>query len=94
MGSSATHSAALGLLFGAAIGLLIGAIHGNLSHRLHTNTFVVGITLNVLALGLTSYLVNAVDMQPRQAGILTIPVLVNRCSPNGGRSFCSTRSSR
>ena len=40
-----------GLMWGAAIGLLIGLIHGNLSHRLHTNTFVVGITLNVLALG-------------------------------------------
>jgi ABC-type uncharacterized transport system permease subunit len=75
IGSSVTHNAGAGLVWGAAVGLLIGAIHGNLSHRLHTNTFVVGITLNVLALGLTSYLLNTVAMQPRQVGILTIPVL-------------------
>jgi len=52
IGSSVTHSAGLGLVWGAAIGLVIGVIHGQLSHRLHTNTFVVGITVNVLALGL------------------------------------------
>ena len=95
------HNAGAGLVWGAAIGLLIGVIHGNLSHRLHTNTFVVGITLNVLALGLTSYLLNTVAMQPRQVGILTIPVLsrhpdrrADRCSPNGGPSSSSTRSYR
>lgn len=75
IGSSVMHNAGAGLLWGAAIGVVIGVIHGNLSHRLHTNTFVVGITLNVLALGLTSYLLNAVDMQPRQVGILTVPLL-------------------
>jgi simple sugar transport system permease protein len=75
LGSSVMHNAGAGLVWGAAIGLIIGLIHGNLSHRLHTNTFVVGITLNVLALGLTNYLLNAVGMHPRQVGILTIPVL-------------------
>lgn len=89
IGSSVTHSAGLGLVWGAAIGLVIGVIHGQLSHRLHTNTFVVGITINVLALGLTSYLVNAVDMHPRQVGILTIPVLSH--IPIVGRPLFSER---
>jgi simple sugar transport system permease protein len=75
IGSSVTHNAGAGLLFGAAVGLLVGVIHGNVSHRLHANSFVVGITLNVLALGVTNYLLNTIDLHPRQAGILTIPVL-------------------
>jgi general nucleoside transport system permease protein len=75
LGSSVMHNAGAGLLWGVAVGLLVGVVHGNLSHRLHANPFVVGITLNVLALGLTSYLVSTVTMRPRQVGILTIPVL-------------------
>jgi ABC-type uncharacterized transport system permease subunit len=75
LGSSVMHSGGAGLAWGAAIGIAIGLIHGNLSHRFRINTFVVGITLNVLALGLTSYLLNAIDMQPRQVAILTVPVL-------------------
>ena len=89
IGSSVMHNAAAGLVWGAAIGVVIGAIHGNLSHRLRTNTFVVGITLNVLALGLTSYLLNAIDMQPRQVGILTIPLLSD--IPIVGRPLFSER---
>jgi simple sugar transport system permease protein len=58
-----------------AVGFLIGLIHGNFSHRLQVNTFVVGLTLNVLVLGLTNYLVAQIDMTPKQVGILTIPVL-------------------
>jgi simple sugar transport system permease protein len=89
MGSSVMHNAGAGLLWGAAIGVVIGVIHGNLSHRLRTNTFVVGITLNVLALGLTSYLLNTIEMQPRQVGVLTIPLLSD--IPIVGRPLFSER---
>jgi general nucleoside transport system permease protein len=89
IGSSVTHNAGAGLVCGALTGLIIGIVHGNLSHRLHANTFVVGITLNVLALGLTSYLVNAIAMHPRQVGILTIPVLSH--IPIVGRPLFSER---
>jgi general nucleoside transport system permease protein len=75
IGSSVTGSAAIGLLWGMGVGLVIGIIHGNFSHRLQVNTFVVGLTLNVLALGVTNYLVADVEMTPKQTGILTIPVL-------------------
>ena len=47
----------------------------NLSHRLQTNTFVVGLTLDVLALGLTSYLLRVVEPQRVQAGKVAIPLL-------------------
>jgi simple sugar transport system permease protein len=75
IGSSVTGSATVGLLWGMGVGLVIGIIHGNFSHRLQVNTFVVGLTLNVLALGMTNYLLAQVDMTPKQVGILTIPVL-------------------
>ncbi len=76
VGSDITHNAGVGLIFGAAVGMVIGFIHGNLSHRLQANTFVVGLTLNVLALGLTNYLLNTIHTEhPKQVGILTIPVL-------------------
>jgi simple sugar transport system permease protein len=89
IGSSAMHNAGAGLVLGAAVGLLVGMIHGNFSHRLHANSFVVGITLNVLALGVTSYLLNTLAMHPRQVGILTIPLLSH--IPVVGRPLFSQR---
>jgi ABC-type uncharacterized transport system permease subunit len=75
LGSSVWGSAALGLLWGMAAGLLVAFIHANLSHRLQANTFVVGLTLNVLALGLTNYLLHEIDMSPKLMGVTDIPVL-------------------
>ncbi|MDE3205735.1 MAG: ABC transporter permease [Acidobacteriota bacterium] len=75
LGSSVSHNAALGFLWGAAAGLLIAFIHANFSHRLQANTFVVGLTLNVLALGLTNYLLEKIQMSPRQVGVVSIPLL-------------------
>jgi ABC-type uncharacterized transport system permease subunit len=89
IGSSVMHNAGAGLVWGAVAGLLIGVIHGNFSHRLHANPYVVGITLNVLALGLTSYLLDTVAMHPQQVGILTIPGLSHL--PLVGRALFSER---
>src|SRR5207248_3774575 len=77
LGSSVAGNAAVGLLFGVGIGVVIGLIHGNFSHRLQVNTFVVGVTLNVLALGVTNYLFASPDLPltPKQTPVLTIPVL-------------------
>ncbi len=75
VGSSVMGNAGLGLLWGMGVGLVVGVLHGTFSHRLQVNTFVVGLTLNVLALGLTNFLLASVDMTPKQVGILTIPVL-------------------
>src|SRR6516164_4317732 len=64
LGSSVWGRADLGLLWGMAAGLSVAFIHANFSHRLQANTFVVGLTLNVLALGLTNYLLHEIDMTP------------------------------
>jgi len=74
-GTSATGSVGGGLLIGVLAGLIVGWVQANLSHRLTANQFVVGLTLNVLLLGLTSFLFETWKLTPHQAGILTIPLL-------------------
>ncbi len=74
-GASATGSVGLGMLIGVGAGLVLGFMQANLSHRLTANPFVVGLTLNVLTLGLTSYLFATMKLTPHQAGIWSIPVL-------------------
>ncbi|MEV7012132.1 ABC transporter permease [Streptosporangium sp. NPDC051022] len=72
-GASITGSADLGLLCGVAAGLLVAFTHACFSHRLAVNTYVVGLTLNVLVLGLTSFL--TIRTVPRQVDKLEIPLL-------------------
>ena len=77
-GSSVMHSATWGLLWGPVVGGLIGLVHANFSHRLQVNTFVVGLTLNVFALGMTNYLLAThTDMTPKQIGVVKIPLLTH-----------------
>lgn len=75
LGMSVLDNVVGGLILGALAGLVVGVIHANFSHRLNANTFVVGLTLNVLLLGLTSFLLEAITIEPRQAGRVAIPVL-------------------
>ena len=67
-GSDVTHSVIGGVVFGVGAGMIVAAIQGNLSHRLTANQFVVGLAINVLALGLTSFLRQQVDLNVRPAG--------------------------
>jgi general nucleoside transport system permease protein len=89
LGTSVFGSVAAGLLLGVVAGLAVAAIHANFSHRLNANTFVVGLTLNVLLLGVTSFLLETIDLEPKQAGRIEIaglkeipligePLFVNR----------------
>lgn len=73
--ASATGSATVGLAVGVMTGLVVGFVHGNLSHRAQINTFVVGLVLNALVLGLTSYLITTEQFASHQVGMLTIPLL-------------------
>lgn len=77
VGHELAGSAAAGLVTGALFGLVIAAVQANLSHRLTANQFVVGLTLNVLVLGLTSYLVATFEVGPARAATLAIPVLAD-----------------
>ncbi|MFI5958647.1 ABC transporter permease [Cryptosporangium sp. NPDC051539] len=73
--ASATGSATTGLLAGAIVGLVVGWLHGNLSHRVQINTFVVGLVLNALVLGLTSFLIAISTFDAHQVGQVGIPGL-------------------
>jgi simple sugar transport system permease protein len=73
--ASAVNQPALGLLGGAVVGLVIGAVHANFSHRLAANTFVVGLTLNALVLGLTSFLIADHTFNQEAIDATSIPVL-------------------
>src|SRR5687768_7136241 len=52
LGASVTGTTIGGIVFGMAAGLAVALVHANFSHRLSANTFVVGLTLNSLLLGL------------------------------------------
>jgi ABC-type uncharacterized transport system permease subunit len=73
LGASVTGTVIGGLVLGVAAGWLVAFIHANFSHRLNANTFVVGLTLNVLALGLTSFLNETIDVTNHNARLVKIP---------------------
>ncbi|MDG4764673.1 ABC transporter permease [Solwaraspora sp. WMMD406] len=73
--ASATGSATIGLAAGALVGVVIAVVHANLSHRAQINTFVVGLVLNALVLGLTSYLITVSTFTGHQVWRVDIPVL-------------------
>ena len=72
-----TESTWLGLLVGAMGGLIIAWIQANMSHRLTADQFVVGLTANVLVLGLAGFLNGIIDPAARRASIIEIPLLVD-----------------
>ncbi|WFE65309.1 ABC transporter permease [Micromonospora sp. WMMD714] len=73
--ASATGSATVGLVAGALIGVAVAFVHGILSHRVQINTFVVGLVLNALVLGLTSYLITVSTFTGHQVWQVDVPVL-------------------
>ncbi|BCJ56976.1 ABC transporter permease [Micromonospora endophytica] len=73
--ASATGSATVGLAAGALVGVAVAFVHANLSHRLQINTFVIGLVLNALVLGLTSYLITVSSFTGHQVWLVDVPVL-------------------
>ena len=65
----------LGLILGIVAGLAVSSLQANLSHRLATDQFVVGITLNILVLGLVGFIAASIDPVAGRAGVLKIPLL-------------------
>ena len=68
-------STVVGLMAGVAAGGVVAFVQGTLSHRLSANQFVVGLTLNVLVLGLAGYLDAVLDPVTRRAAIFEVPLL-------------------
>lgn len=73
--ASATGSATTGLVAGSLAGVLVAAVHGQLAHRARINTFVIGLVLNTLVLGVTSYLITTSTFDGHQVAAVSVPLL-------------------
>lgn len=74
-GATESGSPIVGLLSGIGAAMLIAFVHGNLSHRLQLNTYVVGLSLNVLVLGVTNYLLSTSALDIPGGSPWRIPLL-------------------
>jgi len=84
-GATESGSPVVGLLCGIGAALLIAFVHGNLSHRLQLNTYVVGLSLNVLVLGVTNYLLSTTALDIPGGSAWRIPLLSDL--PIVGKAF-------
>ncbi|MEA3501694.1 MAG: ABC transporter permease [Actinomycetota bacterium] len=75
IGYDLTGSTWVGLVAGTAGGLVVGLIQANMSHRLSADQFVVGITVNVLVVGLVGFFNGIIDPMTRRASVVEIPIL-------------------
>lgn len=74
-GFTVTESFPIGILCGILGGLAVAGVQAEMSHRLTADQFVVGLTLNILILGLAGFLDAQVDLTTRTAARLSIPLL-------------------
>lgn len=77
VGYDATESVTVGMAAGAGAGLVIALVQANMSHRLTANQFVVGLTLNILILGLSGFLASELSPSTRAVGATEVPGLVD-----------------
>lgn len=75
MGYHLTGSVAAGLVFGMAAGGVVATVQAEMSHRLTADQFVVGLTLNILVLGVVGFLNSELKPSTRTASVVEIPVL-------------------
>ena len=75
MGYDLTESALVGILMGMVAGLLVSLVQAQMSHRLTADQFVVGLTLNILFLGVTRFLYAEWKPSSKVVSKLEIPVL-------------------
>jgi simple sugar transport system permease protein len=75
LGHQLASSAILGVAAGALAGVVVAGAQANLSHRLTANQFVVGLTLNVLVVGLTAFLAAEIGPEPGRAATVELPWL-------------------
>ena len=77
MGIDRTGNEVVAVAFAIAASVAVAAVQANVSHRLVANQFVVGLTLNILVLGLTSFLASELDPVTSKAASQRIPVLAD-----------------
>ena len=70
-----TENALVGIIMGMIAGLLVSLVQAQMSHRLTADQFVVGLTLNILFLGVTSFLYAEWKPSSKVVSKLEIPIL-------------------
>ena len=75
VGYHVSDSVVVGVLAGIVGGLLVAAVQANMSHSLAADQFVVGLTLNILVLGLAGFLDREIDPATTFAGKWEVPLL-------------------
>ncbi len=64
VGAHASNSAWIGLLVGIALGVVLALLHAVATITFHAEQIVTGIAINILALGVTEYLIPTTDRVP------------------------------
>jgi simple sugar transport system permease protein len=75
LGYHYSSSTVIGIAAGVGAGVLIALIQANMSHRLTADQFVVGLTANVLVVGLAGYMNAVIDPITKRAAVTEIPLL-------------------
>lgn len=75
VGMDRTGSEVVALFCGAFAGFSVALVQAQMSHRLVANQFVVGLTLNILVLGLASFLASELDPVTSRSDATAIPLL-------------------
>jgi len=75
VGYHISDSVIVGLVFGALGGMVVASVQAEMSHRLAADQFVVGLTLNILIVGLAGFLDREIDTSTKKAGEWNLPLL-------------------
>jgi simple sugar transport system permease protein len=75
LGFDRSGNEAVALVCGMFAGLSVAWIQAQMSHRLVANQFVVGLTLNILVLGVASFLASELEPQTSKSSTIAIPLL-------------------
>jgi simple sugar transport system permease protein len=75
IGYDITESLIVAMFTGVLGGLIVAFVQAQMSHRLIADQFVVGLTLNILVLGLVGFLDNELEPETQLAGRWTVPLL-------------------
>jgi ABC-type uncharacterized transport system permease subunit len=75
MGYHVTESVIVAMFAGIAGGIIVASVQAEMSHRLTADQFVVGLTLNILVLGLEAFLDNELEPVKKHAAKWSFPLL-------------------
>ena len=75
IGYHVSDSMIVALITGVLGAMIIAGVQAEMSHRLSADQFVVGLTLNILVLGLVGFLDNEIEPETKLAGRWDVPLL-------------------